>query len=61
MVNVLINYSHNMAMIILLIDAQKNKARIENQRLRDTMDPFLIPTDRLDKSFFVNPFELWFI
>lgn len=34
-------------MIILLIDAQKNKARIENQRLRDAMDPFLIPTDRL--------------
>lgn len=33
-------------MLPLLIYAQKNKARIENQRLRDTMDPFLIPTDR---------------
>lgn len=38
-----------MAMIILLIDAQKNKAKIENQRLRDEFDPFLIPTDRLVK------------
>lgn len=34
-------------MIILLIYAQKNKARIENQLLRDSMDPFLIPTERL--------------
>lgn len=46
------------AMIVLLINAQKNKARIENQRLRDSMDPFLIPTDRYFTFTFFTSFTL---